>query len=353
MKKFSVIGVMSGTSLDGVDIAFCKFEFISQKWNYKIIKAETIPYTKNWRDKLQSANELNAFPFIELHKNYGHFLGKSINEFIKKTDIKKIDFISSHGHTIFHQPEKNITFQIGDGSVIAATTKITTISDFRSLDVALGGQGAPLVPVGDNLLFSEYDYCLNLGGFANISFNENKKRIAFDICPVNIIINSLANIINKTFDKNGEIAKKGDLNKNLLNELNNIEFYKKPFPKSLAKEWLLANFVPIIDKYDLSIEDKLRTIYEHIALQITNITNKKTDNSILITGGGAYNKFLIELIKQKSKNTIVIPSSSIIDFKEALIFAFLGVLRHEKQQNCLSSVTGAKLDNIGGSIYQM
>ncbi|MBE9468777.1 MAG: anhydro-N-acetylmuramic acid kinase [Bacteroidetes bacterium] len=353
MKKFSAIGVMSGTSLDGLDIALCNFEFVSQKWNYNIIKAETIPYTKIWREKLQSANILNAFNFVELHTNYGQFLGSSINAFINKNKIQKVNFISSHGHTIFHQPKKNITFQLGAGSAIAATTRITTISDFRSLDVAMGGQGAPLVPIGDKFLFPEFDFCLNLGGFANISFNENKKRIAFDICPVNIIINFLVNSINKTFDKNGETAKKGNVNKILLNELNNIDFYSNPFPKSLAKEWLVNNFIPIIDKYDLTIEDKLRTIYEHISFQITNITNKKTNNNLLITGGGAYNKFLIELIKLKSKNKIIIPNNDIIDFKEALIFAFLGVLRYEKQINCLSSVTGATYDNIGGSIYQM
>ena len=217
----------------------------------------------------------------------------------------------------------------------------------------MDGQGAPLVPIGDMLLFPEFDYCLNLGGFSNISFNENEKRIAFDICPVNIIINYLANTLNKSFDKNGEIAKKGKLNKNLLAELNNIEYYKKPFPKSLAKEWLISDFIPIIKKFDLTVEDKLRTIYEHIAIQITNITNKKNDNSILITGGGAHNKFLVELLKQKSKNKIVIPDKDIVDFKEALIFAFLGVLRHKKIPNCLSSVTGAKFDNIGGSIYHI
>ena len=353
MKKTHVISLMSGTSLDGVDIAFCCFELLSQKWNYKIIEAETIPYNKEWRNKLKSANELDAFHFIELHNQFGNFLGSCINSFIDKKKIQKVDFVSSHGHTIFHQPEKNITFQLGAGASIAAKTDITTISDFRSLDVLLDGQGAPLVPIGDMLLFPEFDYCLNLGGFSNISFNENEKRIAFDICPVNIIINYLANTLNKSFDKNGEIAKKGKLNKNLLAELNNIEYYKKPFPKSLAKEWLISDFIPIIKKFDLTVEDKLRTIYEHIAIQITNITNKKNDNSILITGGGAHNKFLVELLKQKSKNKIVIPDKDIVDFKEALIFAFLGVLRHKKIPNCLSSVTGAKFDNIGGSIYHI
>ena len=353
MKKYSVIGVMSGTSLDGIDIALCNFEFNSQKWNYNIFKAETVSYSKSWQNKLLSANNLDAYNFIELHKNYGQFIGNCINKFIKRNKIKKVDFISSHGHTIFHQPEKNITFQLGDGSAIAATTQITTISDFRSLDVALGGQGAPLVPVGDKLLFTEFNFCLNLGGFANISFNENKKRIAFDICPVNIIINFLANTINKSYDKNGEVAKKGNINNELFLELNNIAFYCKPFPKSLAKEWLFAEFIPILNKYDLTVEDKLRTIYEHISFQITNITNKKTEKNILITGGGTYNKFLLELIKLKSKNNIIIPTNDIIDFKEALIFAFLGVLRYENQTNCLSSVTGAKFDNIGGCIFQM
>lgn len=353
MKKYFVIGVMSGTSLDGIDIVFCSFEFVSQKWNYKIINAETVPYSKSWQKKLIDANNLNALNFVELHKSYGQFVGKEINNFIKKNKINKVDFISSHGHTIFHQPNKHITFQLGDGSVIAATTQITTISDFRSLDIALGGQGAPLVPVGDKLLFPEFDFCLNLGGFANISVNENKKRIAFDICPVNIIINLLTNTINKAYDKDGEIAKNGKINKELLQELNNIDFYHSPYPKSLGKEWLNAEFIPILNKYNLSVNDKLRTIYEHISSQITYITNKKSDKNIIITGGGTYNKFLMDLIKIKSRNKIIIPNDEIINFKEALIFAFLGVLRYEKKINCLSSVTGAKVDNIGGCIFQI
>ena len=354
MNNYHVIGVMSGSSLDGLDIAFCHFKKKEKKWEFKILKAHTIPYSKKWKENLSTAHQRNAYDFIKLHKEYGKFIGLKINNFLNDCDeTRHIKLVSSHGHTIFHKPDEHITFQIGDGATIAATTKITTISDFRSMDVALGGQGAPLVPVGDELLFNEYDYCLNFGGFANISFNKDNKRIGYDLCPVNIIINHLTNIINKDYDKNGEMARQGIVNKKLLGELNNIEYYSYQPPKSLGKEWLETGFLPIINKYDIKLVDKLRTIYEHIAIQITQASKKKEQKSILLTGGGTHNKFLVELIKKQTHHRIIIPDKIIIDFKEAIIFAFLGVLRLRNEINCLSSATGAKYDNFGGVIYSI
>jgi anhydro-N-acetylmuramic acid kinase len=349
MNNYTAIGIMSGTSVDGLDVILCNFKRVNKKWKFKIIKANTFFYSNKWKRVLSNADKLGAYDFIKFHKEYGKFIGLSINKFLNGNK-GEIDFIASHGHTIFHQPDKNLTFQIGDGAVIAATTGITTISDFRSLDIALGGQGAPLVPIGDKFLFSEYDFCLNLGGFANISFHKNKKQTAFDICPVNIVINYLTQTINKQFDRDGKIAKKGNLNNRLLYELNNIAFYKIKAPKSLGKEWVVAKILPIINKYNIKPEDKLRTIYEHIANQISQVLNNNKDKTVLLTGGGTYNKFLIKLIDEQTDCELIIPDNNIIDFKEALIFAFLGLLRYRNKINCLSSVTGAKRDNSGGVI---
>jgi anhydro-N-acetylmuramic acid kinase len=349
MNTYHVVGIMSGTSLDGLDIALCRFEKLSPEWRYDIIKAETKTYPNDWKQMLSEASEYNALEFIKLHKEYGKYIGASINIFLKHCD-QKVDFISSHGHTIFHQPENNLTFQLGDGATIAATTGISTICDFRTLDVALEGQGAPLVPIGDFFLFDQYHYCINMGGFANVSFQYGKKRIAFDICPANIKCNELMRTINREYDKNGELGRNGTLNESMLEELNLLDFYHQQPPKSLGKEWVNLVFSPAVDKYKIKLEDKLRTIYEHIAIQIVNATHSKEKKSMFFTGGGTYNLFLMELIKSKSKNKIIIPDNKIIEFKEALIFAFLGVLRYRKEINCLSSVTGARTDNSSGVI---
>jgi len=364
MNTYKVIGLMSGTSLDGLDIAFCVFTEKNDKWSFQIKNAETIPYTKQWKEKLSSVENKTAFDFALLNSEYGHYLGLQTKIFIKKNKLK-VDFIASHGHTVFHQPDKKVTFQIGSGATIAAECKLPVVCDFRSLDVALGGQGAPLVPIGDKLLFSEYDYCLNLGGFANISFTSPRPvghpspvgegkgvRFAFDICPVNIIINELCKKTGKEFDDKGLIARKGKVNQLLLNELNKLKFYhqKKNQPKSLGKEWVIKYFNPILNKHRLSVEDKLRTVYEHIAEQITYSTFNTQRSTILITGGGAYNDFLVERIKALTNHKIIIPEKNIIEFKEALIFAFLGVLRMRNEVNCLKSVTGAFEDNVGGAV---
>lgn len=199
-EKYNVIGLMSGTSLDGLDIAFCSFEFPEKKWQYHIVQAETVPYPEAWNSRLENLENSSAFEFVKTDIEYGHLLGKLTRDFIQKHQLHP-DFIASHGHTIFHQPTLNLTAQIGRVSAIAAETRLTVVGDFRSLDVALGGQGAPLVPIGDRLLFSDYNYCLNLGGFANISFEQDENRLAFDICPANIVLNKLAGKTGKSFDR--------------------------------------------------------------------------------------------------------------------------------------------------------
>ncbi len=351
-KEYHVIGLMSGTSLDGVDIAFCRFFFDNKKWSYAIIHAETIAYSSAWKQRLLSLENTDALTFLQTNTDYGFYLGELVAAFIKKHAIKP-QFVSSHGHTIFHQPQKKLTVQIGSGSAIAAGCNLPVVCDFRSLDVALGGQGAPLVPIGDKLLFSEYDFCLNLGGFANVSYEHTNQRIAFDICPVNIVMNAICHQLGEEYDNEGKHARKGNLNKELFRELNKLFFYHQALdcPKSLGKEWVLQHVDPILEKYKITPNDILHTFCEHVAIQVANVLDKKTEGALFITGGGTYNTFLIERIQQHTKHQLVIPDKSTIEFKEALIFAFLGVLRMRGEINCLKSVTGALNDNIGGSVF--
>lgn len=348
---YSVIGLMSGTSLDGVDIAFCRFSNDKNRWTYEIVHGETIGYPDSWKKILLNLEKADALTFQQTHVDYGLYLGALVADFIKKYDLKP-DFVSSHGHTIFHQPEKKLTVQIGAGSAIAAECNLPVVCDFRSLDVALGGQGAPLVPVGDKLLFSEFDFCLNLGGFANVSYQFNDQRIAFDISPVNIVMNAICAKLGKEYDNGGELARTGTIHESLLHELNELSFYNLPLdsPKSLGKEWVIKNIDPLLEKFNLSEADVLRTFCEHAAIQIAKALNNKPVGNLLVTGGGVYNTFLMEKIKKHVIHQLIIPGKDTIEFKEALIFAFLGVLRMRNEVNCLKTVTGAKHDNVGGVV---
>jgi anhydro-N-acetylmuramic acid kinase len=350
-KKYRVVGVMSGTSLDGLDLALCQFSFCDEAWNFEIEKGITIPYSPDWKQRLGNAQFLNAFEFVQLHNDFGQYIGQKVNEFI--CDGETVDFIASHGHTVFHEPKKGITCQIGAGTNIAVASKLKVVSDFRILDVALGGQGAPLVPIGDEYLFHHYDACVNLGGFANISFkNSAGERVAFDISPINIVLNQLMeDYYSKPYDDNGAQGKIGECNTELLQQLNGLVYYKIEGPKSLSREWVENQFVPVIKTHDfISHQDILTTCYYHFAYQLAEVFSKYSLNRVLFTGGGAYNAYLLNLLKSISAIEIVVPDKEIIEFKEALIFAFLGVLRVEEINNCLSTVTGAKKDNCGGVI---
>lgn len=348
---YNVIGLMSGTSLDGLDIAYCRFTKKDKKWSYDILAANTISYTSNLKKKLALASSFSGLELALLDVQLGVYFGKQVNKFIKENKLKKPDFISSHGHTIFHQPNKGLTLQIASGAHIAVQSQTPVVCNFRTLDVAMNGQGAPLVPFGDELLFNQFEYCLNLGGFANVSFKKNKKRIAFDICPVNIVLNELASRLGKQFDKNGKIAKKGKINQAVLKQLNKIDYYQKNAPKSLGKEWVEKYVFPILNNANIEVADLLATFVEHIAIQTANSLNSKTNEKILVTGGGAYNTYLIERIQYYTKAKIVIPESKLVEFKEALIFAFLGLMRWAGKINILKTVTGAKKDSCSGTIY--
>jgi len=347
---YYVLGLMSGSSLDGMDLALCHFEKTPERWEYDVIAAQTYPYRDVLRLRLSTAIELSAYEFVKLDVELGTVMADTIHTFLSGQPVKP-DFIASHGHTTFHQPAIGLTAQIGSGAVIASHTGITTVCDFRTSDVALGGQGAPLVPIGDELLFGHYDACLNLGGFSNISFRQGGKRVAFDVSPCNMALNYLANRLGMDYDKDGKTARSGTMDQALLEQLNNLDFYRIQGAKSLGKEWFDSIFKPCLDKSKLSVADKLRTLTEHIAFQLAQSSAGNKGETMLVTGGGARNVFLIERLRAIGTKEIVIPDEQTIDFKEAIIFAFLGVLRMRGEANCLSAVTGARGDCCGGAVY--
>ena len=348
--EYKVIGVMSGTSLDGIDLAYITFNYDSV-WSFKIETSETIAYSEEWFSILKNLVSYSLEDLQEIDDNFTVYLSETIQNFIDCNDIKVIDAICSHGHTALHKPEKGLTYQIGNKKLLAERLKQAVVCDFRVQDVELGGQGAPLVPIGDKLLFSDYDFCLNLGGFANISTEIDNTRIAYDICPVNIVLNHYVKQLGFDYDDEGKVASSGTINIELLNELNQLRFYHQAYPKSLGLEWVKDKIIAKIDDYKLSIKDVLKTFVEHIAFQISKEINKKNDASVLVTGGGAYNLFLLERIISLTNNEIVIPTKIIIEYKEALIFGLLGVLKLKNEINCLSSVTGAKKDHSSGVIF--
>ncbi len=339
---------MSGTSLDGLDICYSKFIKTKSNWDFQILTSETIPYSSEWEHALKNAIQLPSEKLLKLDVDYGFYLGEKTTEFISKHKIINLDLIASHGHTVFHQPKNKFTLQIGNGRAIKSKINKTVIYDFRSQDVILGGNGAPLVPIGDELLFSNFDACLNLGGFSNISLKRNGKRIAFDICPVNIILNDLALKLGKKFDDNGDLARTGLIDYELLDQLNQLKFYQEKVPKSLGIEWINEQVLPLIRTQ--KTEDLLASFTEHSAVQIAKILDEFDVKNIFITGGGTYNNYLIEKIRAKTKTEIQIPKKEIIEYKEALIFAFMGVLRSLNLDNVLSSATGSQNDHCSGLV---
>jgi anhydro-N-acetylmuramic acid kinase len=350
MQTFSIIGIMSGTSLDGVDLAYCTFEETGNGYTYNLGACETIPYPENWLSRLRSLPQSSALEYAETHTAYGKYLGALTSDFISRNRLTT-DFIASHGHTIFHNPAKHYTSQIGEGAAIAAACGRPVVCDFRTGDVAAGGQGAPLVPIGDKLLFAEYDYCLNLGGFANISMQTNGKRIAFDISPANIILNHIAGQKGKPYDKNGEMAASGKIHFELLQTLNGLGYYHMQPPKSLGREWIEKEVLPMLTYYNLSLEDAACTFCEHIAMQTAACLENNPKKQMLVTGGGAFNTFLIQRLAANTDVKLIIPDHKTVNYKEALVFAFLGLLRMQSKPNSLASVTGAIKDVSGGAVY--
>jgi anhydro-N-acetylmuramic acid kinase len=357
-----ILGLMSGTSLDGVDLALCNMT----ESGYRVLAAETVPYSAEWRQRLSTLEDATALEYALAHVELGHLFGQMINKFLEGKE--RPEAIASHGHTIFHQPVNGnatkgsslvygLTTQIGDGDAIAAETGLPVVSNFRTLDVALGGQGAPLVPIGDELLFGQYDGCLNLGGIANISYRAEGERIAYDICPCNMALNRMAAMLGLPFDKGGANARAGETHTCLLHELDALEYYTMDGPKSLGKEWFVGQFWPMVKAFlgttpsQSRVRDGLATVTSHIAMQIARIVEAQGIKTLLVTGGGAWNSYLLELVGEYCPEVrITVPDALIVNYKEALIFALLGYLRLNGKVNTLASVTGARCDSVGGTL---
>jgi anhydro-N-acetylmuramic acid kinase len=348
-KNYNVIGVMSGTSLDGIDLAFAKIS-IDSHYSAEVVTAITIPYSEEWVRDLKEGMHLCPAQLTLLNEKYTTYLGHCISQFIAQNNFGKLDAICSHGHTILHQPDDGHTLQIGNLPKLATAVDHLVVCDFRVQDVALGGQGAPLVPIGDQLLFGDYEYCLNLGGFANLSSEKGGLRIAYDICPVNVVLNTYAQIIGQPYDDGGAFAKAGTVNNALLKQLNALSFYKQVAPKSLGIEWVHAHIKPLLDTSQALPQDILATFTEHVAVQLAE--QFVTGSRVLVTGGGAFNTYLLERVRAHKAVDLVLPDTKLIEFKEALIFGLLGVLKLEGAVNCLSSVTGAEKDHSSGVIYR-
>lgn len=341
-----VLGLMSGTSLDGLDL--CCVSFSEDLQDFEILATDTIPYNKNWQQQLEQGFFSDTKTLKALDVSYGAFIGQEVLRFIKDNNLGTIDLIASHGHTIFHKPDKGITLQIGDGKQMAKLTKIPVVYDFRQADVELGGQGAPLVPMGDVYLFGQYDACLNLGGFANISYTQNQQILAFDICACNLVLNRLANQMGMPYDNKGAVAEGGSFNALLYKQLSKIDYYQQKAPKSLGREFVEDVLWPLIEHTTPS--EGLHTYTQHVAQQIGKTLRDIAVKSCLVTGGGAFNSYLIGQIQSHSQCDICIPDERIISYKEALVFALLGWLRYKGKNNVFASVTGASQDHSSGRI---
>jgi anhydro-N-acetylmuramic acid kinase len=357
---YRTIGLMSGSSLDGLDIVLAEFHENAGNWNFEIKAADCYVYSKEWKERLQNAASLPALGYQLLHTDYGHFLGKEVNRFIEENHLHyQVGLIVSHGHTTFHIPSKKMTAQLGDGAAIASETKLPVVSDLRALDVAFGGQGAPIVPIGEKLLLNEYSMFLNLGGIANISFNLPDQYIAFDVCPANRVLNLIAELVDKEYDAGGQMAALGNANEGLLNKLNAFEYYQQPYPKSLPNNFGTDEIFPLLRSLDLPHNDLLRTYVEHIVYQIKlaiadNFKLQAQNPRLLVTGGGAFNSFLLERLTEELSSVgveVVVPDEKLVKYKEALIMALIGVLRWRQEYTVLSSVTGAERDSIGGAVW--
>ena len=356
MRKYNIVGVMSGTSMDGLDIAHVTLEEVSEgKWSYSINASKTVNYGETWRLRLSKLRHQNSMIFHKTDRFYGQYIGENIKAFLEENGLEA-DLISSHGHTVFHQPENNITVQIGDGNSIYAHTGIPTVTNFRALDVVLGGEGAPLVGIADEMMFGEFAMCLNLGGFANISADINGNRVAYDVAPCNIILNRIAREFGKEYDEDGEIAERGAIDYELLTDLNEIDFYTYEPPKSLGREWISSNFWSHVRNSVAKKEDKMKTLVDHIAQQIGNniedlSSGDPSGKRVFITGGGVFNKTLISHIRTHTDAEVVVPDDMMINYKESLAFALLGILRVQNKTNVYKVATGASENTVSGSLY--
>jgi anhydro-N-acetylmuramic acid kinase len=364
---YKVIGLMSGSSLDGLDIAYVHLQEraatsqLPKTWDFSLLQTACYPYPEAWKQRLASATALGALDYQVLHVEYGHYLGEQVSRFIAEFGLHyQVQLIVSHGHTTFHWPARKMTAQLGDGAAIAAETRINVVSDLRAMDLALGGQGAPIVPIGEKLLLPGYEFFLNLGGIANVSRHGvgdaggvAETFRAFDVCPANRVLNALAELEGRPYDEGGDMAATGRVDESLLRELNALSYYGLPSPKSLANEFGTETVLPLVRARGLSTADALRTYVEHIAQQVGRAVGEgqHAGARMLVTGGGAHNSFLVERLRHNLGVEVVVADDQLADYKEALIMALIGVLRWREENNVMASVTGASRDSIGGAVW--
>ncbi len=356
---------MSGSSLDGLDIAFCTFTIKAlptfEVVNWKINASNTVAYSKAWQKKLMELPQSSALDFVETHAKFGHYLGQLVQQFLSEHALTP-DLIVSHGHTIFHYPERQFTVQIGDGAAIASITGYPVVSDVRAMDVSSGGQGAPIAPIADRYLLSEFDFCLNTGGIFNITYQSDKHSVALDITGANQILNTLANEMDLPYDASGAIARTGTVNITLLEQSNTFDYFLEEYPKSLDNQWVRENLTQLFKNFDAAVSDRLRTACEHIVFQTRQSVQQIFEKEklpkdrvykMIVTGGGAFNTFLMELLVEGLPEIqVVLPDKEMIENKEALLMALMGVMRIESVPNCIHTVTGAVRSVIGGVVHQ-
>jgi anhydro-N-acetylmuramic acid kinase len=342
-----IVGVMSGSSLDGIDLALCQFTQEEGQWAFRLEKAVTVPWRPVLRKRLLQASGATALEMARLHRDVGQAIGTACDDLLQGS---MAEAIASHGHTVFHQPDEGLTLQIGSGAHIAAITGLPVVCDLRSMDVALGGQGAPLVPLGEQLLFPGRRAFLNLGGIANISLHGVDRTMGWDVCPCNQALDGLAQEAGQPYDADGALARSGQVDTELLARLDVLPFYRLPPPRSLGREWFEAQLRPLLGP-GIPLADRLRTVTEHVAGLVAQALAAHGAEQVLVTGGGAHNGFLMERIGALGPAVPVLPERELIDFKEAVIFAFLGLLRLRGLPNTLPSVTGADRGSVGGALY--
>lgn len=355
MNEYHILGMMSGTSLDGLDLVFARLTESAGAWEYQILASGCVDYDPKMRQRLQAAIELDVAGLLAFHTEYGGWLGEQAASFLEAQEVPA-DAVASHGHTVHHRPESGFTFQLGCPQQVALRCGVPCIGDFRSLDIRLGGQGAPLVPIGDRLLFGSYDFCLNLGGISNISFERGGKRTAFDIGIANMLLNHLSLEAGRPYDAGGALARSGAVLPDLLQALDNLPYYRQPFPKSTGYEWFRDQIIPLLEAHPGPPEDRLQTATLHVAGTVARQIGELSGGgpaSVLVTGGGAYNDFLMEQIREGTppEVRIAIPGDGLVENKEALVFSLLGALRLSGQVNVLSSVTGARADSCSGVVF--
>lgn len=345
---------MSGTSLDGLDLCAVEFERTNGRWTYRIHAFETIPYRGTlWPEHLTAA-----------YRDRGALRTQVSHEFALWCQGQWLDFgarhqfaahaVAHHGHTVEHDPLRGITVQIGHEASAFASSPIPVVGDFRSGNVARGGQGAPLVPLADRDLFEDFAVCVNLGGFSNASWTDGGGlRRAGDLGPCNGLLNPLAGELGRDYDPEGTYAATGTARP--TPDLEKLHYYGAPFPKSLGREWMETDFLPAFNaKRPNRTEDALATASAHIAWSIAQGLRAANapKGPALLSGGGAYNTDLIRRLRETAPEwEWTVAPKDILEAKEALAFAYLGLLRLRGEPNVLASYAGGTADGCDGSIF--